>query len=70
MRNGTSNLIENIVIILAGGILLLGQLIAVSIVFIYAFAVAMLRRLSRWVAGRSGRIEIADSVQYHESSPG
>jgi len=49
MRSGASNLIGNIVIILAGGILFLGQLIAVSIVFVYVFAVVMMRRLSRLV---------------------
>jgi hypothetical protein len=47
MGTGASSLIGNIVIILAGGILLLGQLIAVSIVFVYVSAVVMVRRLSR-----------------------
>jgi hypothetical protein len=47
MSNGVSNLMGNIVITLAGGFLLLGGPISVAILSVYAFAVVMVRRLSR-----------------------
>jgi drug/metabolite transporter (DMT)-like permease len=53
MRNGASKLIGNIVIILAGGFLILGGLICVAIVCVYAFALVMVRRLIRLLPGRA-----------------
>ena len=52
MRRAASNLIGNIVITLAGGLLMLGGLIGVAIVCVYAFALVMVRRLTRLVPGR------------------
>jgi hypothetical protein len=52
MRNGASKLIGNIVITLAGGFLLLCGLICVAIVCVYAFALVMVRRLTRLLPGR------------------
>jgi hypothetical protein len=54
-------LIGNIVIILAGGFLILGGLICVAIVCVYAFALVMLRRLIRCCRG-------APNTLSHESS--
>jgi hypothetical protein len=51
MRTWTSTLIENSAILLAGGILMLGTTIALAIVFLYATAVVLVRRLSGLVAG-------------------
>jgi drug/metabolite transporter (DMT)-like permease len=51
MRNGASKLIGNIVITRAGGFLLLGGLICVAIVCVYAFALVIVRRLIRLMPG-------------------
>jgi hypothetical protein len=45
-------LIGNIVVILGGGFLILGGLICVAIVCVYAFALVMVRRLVRLLPGR------------------
>ena len=52
MMSAASKLIRNIVVTLAGGFLMLGGLIGVAIVCVYAFALVMVRRLNRLVTGR------------------